>query len=69
MTIVRPLHARIWVVPLRIGLDILNAESHDVTKELADLILGELVLTRELQHLGQFRTLAVVHGQVFGSHI
>jgi len=53
VTIVRPLYAGIRVIPHAIGLNSRRREAHDLPKYLAYLVLGELVLTRELEDLGQ----------------
>lgn len=45
------LHARIGVVPFRVGLDLGDREAHDLPKLLADLILGHLILAGELENL------------------
>lgn len=51
MTIIRPLHTSIRIVPFGICLDVINAQPHNLTKDLANLVLGVLVLARELQDL------------------
>lgn len=43
MTIIRPLHASIRIVALRVGLDVVDGETHDLAVGLADFILGHLV--------------------------
>lgn len=67
MAVVRPLHGRTRIVALRVGLDAVDAQAHDVAKELADLVLGELVLARELQDAGQL--VGRTRGEVFDGHV
>lgn len=47
--VVGPLDGGPRLVALRVGLDPGYRQAHDLRQELADLVLGELVLGRELQ--------------------
>jgi len=44
VAIIRPLHVRVGIVTLLIRFHALERETHDLRKQLADLVLGVLVL-------------------------
>jgi hypothetical protein len=48
VTIVRSLHAGVGIVALGIRLHTFERQAHDLREQLADLVLGEPVLGREL---------------------
>lgn len=53
VAVVWSLHGGIRIVPLRIGFNIIDRKPHNLSEQLAHLILGVLVLARKLQDPGE----------------